>query len=350
MEQQERDPTTVEDFIGGLNRWNLIAGWNVLAQEVPAEPTSSAEAGMWRYDQVRHQLMLAGALVPAEDAERRILVLGNPGLGGRPATTPTIFSDIQLVLPGEVTGTHRHTPTAIRFMIEGTGSYAVTAGERMSQEVGDLVLGPSWGWHSHGNLGADPAIWFDALDIPLLNMLDASFFESYSHQHHPETQPYEDSLTAFGTAGLLPVGHRQRSGGASPLLRYPWVRSRAALIGLADERASPHEDMILEYVHPGSGGPCTPTMGCFLQRLRPGVTTQSHRHTSSAIYVAAEGVGRTTIDGKRFDWTMGDTVVLPSWCWHHHENRSASEEAILFSVTDRPVLESLGLYREEGAT
>jgi gentisate 1,2-dioxygenase len=345
MDQHVTDPTNVDDFIGGLDRWNLIAGWKVLAQEVPPEPTSTAQPAMWRYGDVRRQLLLAGELVPPQDAERRILVLGNPGLGGRPATTPTIFSDIQLVKPGEVTGTHRHTPTAIRFMIEGTGSYAMTAGEKMSQDVGDLVLGPSWGWHSHGNLGDDPAIWFDALDIPLLKMLDASFFEAYPEEHHPETRPYEDNLAAFGTAGLLPAG--ERNGSYSPLLRYPWAPARQALADLDDSRADAHDDLILEYVHPGTGGPCTPTMACYLQRLRPGSATQAHRHTSSAIYVAAEGAGRTIINGKSFDWEQGDTVVLPSWCWHSHENRSDSADAVLFSVTDRPVLKALGLYREE---
>ena len=345
MDQHVSDPTNVDDFIGGLDEWNLIAGWKVLATEVPREPTSTAVPAHWNYGEVRRQLMLAGELVPPEDAERRILVLGNPGLGGRPATTPTIFSDIQLVKPGEVTGTHRHTPTAIRFMIEGEGSYAMTAGEKMNQDVGDLVLGPSWGWHSHGNVSDDPAIWFDALDIPLVKMLDASFFENYPDEHHPETKPFEDNLGAFGTAGLLPAGGR--NGQYSPLLRYAWGPARQALVDLADDRADPHDDMILEYVHPGTGGPCTPTLACYLQRLRPGIATAAHRHTSSAIYVVAEGAGRTTIGGETFDWEKGDTIALPSWCWHAHENRSGSEDAVLFSVSDKPVLEKLNLYREE---
>ncbi|MDH3233751.1 MAG: cupin domain-containing protein [Alphaproteobacteria bacterium] len=340
-------PEGVDAFIDQLGDWNLIPGWKVLAREVPPEPSSAAIPYLWRYSDIKRQLSLAGELVPPDEAERRVLVLANPGLDGRPATTPTMFTDIQLVLPGEETNTHRHTPTAIRFMLEGEGSYAMTAGERMSQAFGDLVLGPSWGWHSHGNPGESPAIWFDALDIPLVKILDASFFEPYPDEHHPETQPYEASLAAFGNAALLPSWDRPTNGAASPLLKYQYAAARPALMGLAEEKASPYDDMILEYVHPATGGPCTPTMACYLQRLRPEMQGKAHRHTSSAVYVVAEGRGRTVINGEPHDWQKGDVLALPSWCWHNHENTSAQDDAILFSVTDRPVLNALGLYREE---
>jgi gentisate 1,2-dioxygenase len=351
-QQQAADqsvPQSVEAYIDQLDDWKLIPGWQVLAREVPPEPSSTAVPCLWHYADVKRQLGLAGELVPAEEAERRVLVLANPGLDGRPATTPTLFADLQLVLPGEETSTHRHTPTAVRFMIEGEGSYAMTAGEKMSQAFGDLVLGPSWGWHSHGNPGDDPAIWFDALDIPLVKMLDASFFEPYPGEHHPETEPYEASLANFGHTGLLPSWERPTNGAASPLLKYQYATARPAVMALAEDKASPFDDMILEYVHPANGGPCTQTMACFLQRLRPGAKTRSHRHTSCAVYVVAEGRGRTVINGEAHDWAAGDVLALPSWCWHAHENASGDEDAILFSVTDLPVLKALGLYREEAA-
>lgn len=341
------EPEGVDEFIGQLGQSNLIAGWKVLAEEVPVEPQSVALPWLWKRNELKRQLDLAGALVPPEEAERRVLVLGNPGLGGRPATTPTLFTDVQLVLPGERTNTHRHTPTAIRFMIEGEGSYAMAGGEKMSQSFGDLVLGPSWAWHSHGNPGVDAAIWFDALDIPLVKMLDASFFEPYPDEHHPETRAYESSVSAFGNAAMLPSWDRPASGGASPLLKYRFEPARRALTALAEDRASPFDDMILEYVHPASGGPCTPTMACFLQRIRAGTRGARHRHTSSTVYVVAEGEGRTVIGDQAHDWEAGDILALPSWCWHAHENRSRERDAILFSVTDMPVLKALGLYREE---
>jgi gentisate 1,2-dioxygenase len=346
---QPTTPKGVDEYIGQLGQSNLIAGWNVLAEEVPVEPRSVAVPWLWKRGELKRQLDLAGALVPPEQAERRVLVLANPGLDGRPATTPTLFTDVQLVLPGEMTNTHRHTPTAIRFMIEGEGSYAMAGGEKMSQAFGDLVLGPSWAWHSHGNPGDDAAIWFDALDIPLVKMLDASFFEPHPDEHHPETGIYEGSVSAFGNAAMLPSWDRPANGGASPLLKYTFASARQAVMALSEDKSSPYDDMILEYVHPATGGPCTRTMACFLQRIRAGVKGEAHRHTSSTVYVIAEGEGRTVIEGQAYDWQAGDIFALPSWCWHAHENHSTDRDAILFSVTDMPVLKALGLYREEAA-
>jgi len=337
---------TIEEMIAGFGQYNLMAGWNVLAEEVPLQPTSPAQPCHWPYREVREQLFLAGRLVPPEDAERRILVMANPGLDGRPATTPTIFTDMQLVLPGEETNIHRHTPSALRFMMEGEGSYAMTAGERNSQHKGDLVLGPSWGWHSHGNLGDNPAIWFDALDIPLLKILDASFFEGYGEEEFRDNRPDDGSLRAYGNPGVMPTWNRSDTR-ATPVLKYSWQDAVGALKDMPDENASPFDDLIVEYVNPLNGGPLMPTLACFLQRLRPGCQTERHRHTSSTVYVGARGGGTLVVGDHRFDWEEGDVLSLPSWYWHAHENGSGVEDAILFSVTDRPTLKALNLYREE---
>jgi len=343
----ETSAEDIQKMISGFKKFNLLAGWNVLAEEVPRQPASVAEPCHWSYVDVRRQLSLAGDLVPPEDAERRILVMANPGLGGRPATTPTIFSDIQLVLPGEETNIHRHTPSAIRFMIEGEGSYAMTGGERNPQHRGDLVLGPSWGWHSHGNLGEDDAVWFDALDIPLVKMLDASFFEGYDSDVFRNSRPEEGSLAAFGVGGVAPVWKRPNTS-TTPLLRYPWDDAVKALMVMPEENSSPYDDLITEYINPLCGGPIMPTLCCYLQRLRPGKKTARHRHTSSTVYVGAEGRGTIVMGEKRFEWQTGDVLSLPSWCWHTHENCSDSD-AFLFSVSDAPTLTALGLYREESA-
>lgn len=342
----ENNSQSVESFISNLAGHNLIPGWNVLAQEVPRHPRPQAVAHLWRKDTLLEQLLLAGELVPPEDAERRVLVLANPGLEGRPATTPTVFSDVQLVLPGEVTNIHRHTPSAIRFMLGGKGSYAMGNGRTTEQVFGDLVLGPGWGWHSHGNTGDEPVIWFDALDIPLVKFLDGSFFEGYKGLAYEGGLVDDTSSISYGQAGLLPTWERDDAI-ASPRMRYPWSEARAALTVLPDDKASPFDDLILQYVNPLNGGPCLPTLGCELQRLRPGTHTQAHQHTSSVIYVVAEGQGRSTIGDQSFDWNQGDIFVLPSWQAHDHRNLSRSEDAVLFSVNDRPTMEKLGLYREQ---
>ena len=161
-------------------------------------------------------------------------------------------------------------------------------------------------------------------------------------------KPDDGSQKSYGHAGLMPSWDRARSAG-TPLLKYAWDDARAALADMPDANASPFDDLILEYVNPLNGGPIMPTLTCNLQRIRPGVNTRAHRHTSSTVYVGAEGAGTVVIGDNRFDWARGDVISLPSWCWHAHENRSATDDAILFSVSDAPTLNALNLYREEHA-
>ena len=81
--------------------------------------------------------------------------------------------------------------------------------------------------------------------------------------------------------------------------------------------------------------------------LRPGEKLRAHRHTGSAVYYVVQGNGETIIDGRRFAWGKGDIIALPSWALHGHANLSSRDAAVLFSIQDRPVLEALGLYKEE---
>jgi len=81
--------------------------------------------------------------------------------------------------------------------------------------------------------------------------------------------------------------------------------------------------------------------------LRPGVHTQAHRHTGSAVYLAFEGHGETIIDGVRFAWQPGDMFTLPSWAAHEHLNHSSDQRVILFSIHDTPLLKMVNKYREQ---
>jgi gentisate 1,2-dioxygenase len=143
------------------------------------------------------------------------------------------------------------------------------------------------------------------------------------------------------------VKERPRS---SPLLLYSWEKTRQSLMALRDVAGDPHDGVALEYTHPQTGRTLLPTMACWIQMLRPGERLRAHRHTGSAVYYAVEGRGETIIDGCRFAWGRGDIIVLPSWALHEHANLSARDGAVLFSIQDRPVLEALGLGREEAFT
>jgi gentisate 1,2-dioxygenase len=300
---------------------------------------------MWPWATLESIIAESADAVPVGD-ERRALQLFNPGLDGRWATTNNLIAAVQILLPGEVARAHRHSPTAIRFIIEGTGAYTAVDGERVYMEPGDLILTPSWAWHDHGNETKDRVVWMDGLDIPLIASLEAMFFQFYSAPQVPTSRPANASKALYGEGQLNPTWVKEKSQ-TSPLLLYSWKQSWAALDALRDHAGSPFDGIALDYRHPQTGGPVMPTMGCRIQMLRPNERTKAHRHTGSAVYHVVKGQGETIIDGQKFSWREGDIIALPPWSLHEHVNCSPTDDGVLFSIQDAPVLNALGLFYEE---
>ena len=337
--------TTVEkDFHQRMHAAGLYGLWE-LASQMTGHPEPRAVAHLWPASLLAAMVREAGEVVPVGE-ERRALQLFNPGLDGRWATTNTMIAAVQVLLPGEVARAHRHTPTAIRFIMEGTGAYTSVDGERVHMAPGDLILTPSWAWHDHGNETDRPVVWMDGLDIPLVQALNAMFFELYEQRQLPLCKPNNGSAQLYGQAGLSPTWVKEHPA-ASPLLLYAWETTWPALKALRDADGDQHDGIALEYTNPQTGRSILPTMACWIQMLPPGERLRAHRHTGSAVYYVVQGTGETIIDGRRFRWGKGDILTLPSWALHEHANPSTREPAVLFSIQDRPVLEALGLYREE---
>jgi gentisate 1,2-dioxygenase len=309
----------------------------------PSVPTTPAEPALWRWDAVRPHVIESGRLISKEEAHRRVLVLENPGLPGAQAATRTLYAGLQLIHPGEVAPNHRHSQSALRFVLEGEGAYPAVAGERAPMRSGDFVVTPSWSWHDHGHAGDGPVIWLDVLDSPLVAFLGAEFRDHSGAPRQTDEHPPGDSLARYGS-GLLPIGHAPDRL-ASPVLRYPYDRSRAALETLrrAGEWDKWH-GLKLHYVNPATGGPAMPSIATFLQLLPKGLATLPYRSTDGAIYAVAEGRGRTIVGEVAFEWGPHDIFVVPSWAPHRHE---ADEDAVLFSASDRPVHQKLDLWREQ---
>ncbi|MDR7492360.1 MAG: cupin domain-containing protein [Armatimonadota bacterium] len=331
-----------------LARHHLVALWTVTRNLLPREPRSRCVPWLWRWKTLLPLVERAGALAPlSRAAERRVLGFINPGLPDRYGATHTLWAGFQYLLPGEVAPAHRHSPAAIRFVIQGRGAFTTVDGDRCTMGRGDLVLTPPWTWHDHGNEGEEPMVWLDGLDLPLVAELEGQFFEPFAEEAQPVARPVGDSEHRYGLGQLRPAWEAPR-GPSSPLLVYRWERTQEALrrlAAVAGAEASPFDDVALEYTNPHTGGPIMPTLACGIQLLRPGVRTRAHRHTGSAVYLVVEGHGSSVIAGQRFDWGPGDLFVVPTWAWHEHA--SAEGEAILFSVHDTPVIRALGLYREE---
>ena len=337
-----------ETFYRQLEKQSIEPLWHVLGDAAPKEPKVLSVPHLWAWRDIRPNMMRAGDLVTPQEAERRVLMLINPAFKSTTfRTVGQIYAGIQLIMPGEIADSHRHTPNAQRFIIEGEGAYTAVEGERTVMSKGDFVLTPGWTWHDHGNQSTKPMIWLDGLDLPFAISLDANFFEDYvdgDGHMQPIHRQEDDSHHRWGRS-LRPTWEQPALGQASPILNYRWAASRDALHALREEEGSPFDGIILQYTNPTSGGPTLPTISAYLQLLRKGEHTRSHRHTSSTIYHVAEGEGRSLVGDVEFKWVEGDTFVVPSWAAHEHE--SAGGEAVLFSYSDRPVINAFGFYREE---
>ncbi len=331
-------------FYERIGRKHMTPLWVSLANLVTPEPVSACQPAAWSFAEIRAAMMEAGELITAKEAQRRVLILENPGLRGQSKITTDLYAGVQLVLPGEVAPSHRHTQSALRFVLEGSGAHTAVNGERTSMHYGDFVITPPMAWHDHGNETKEPMFWLDGLDIPIVQFLDASFAEHLDQDEQPISRPVGDSDARFGT-NLLPVDQRPTAG-TSPVFNYPYARTREALERLARTGAwDPCHGLKMRYSNPVTGGYPMTTIAAFIQLLPKGFKTARYRSTDATIFVAVEGRGRTRI-GPDFvvEWQPCHIFVVPSWKHVVHE---ATDEAVLFSFSDRAIQEAMHLFRED---
>lgn len=321
--------------------------WRYYGELFRTEPMSRAVPYIWKYQELRPHMMHFSGALSLQEAERRVLMLVNPGLQEPPATVNSLYAGIQVILPGETAQAHRHTSHAFRFIIEGEGAYTTVNGERVPMRPGDLLLTPGWHWHDHSHEGDGPMMWLDGLDYPLTNALEAGFFELFHERVQTPATPDDLSSRQFIHGRLNPTWLRTE-GLSSPIGNYPWTETAQALAAISDDAVgSLYDGVMLEYTNPSTGGPVMPTIACRISRLRPGFSGLAHRHTSSTIYHVVGGEGRTEVDGEVLEWGPKDVFAVPGWSTHRHSNTSRSGEALLMSYTNEPVLKALDWYREE---
>jgi gentisate 1,2-dioxygenase len=330
-----------------IGRKHMAPLWESLHNLVPRSPQSRCLPALWRYDDARSDIMEAGTLITAEEAVRRVLILENPGMPGQACITQTLYAGWQLILPGEIAPSHRHTQSALRFIVEGSGAYTAVNGERTTMHPGDFIITPSWTWHDHGNPeqvdGGVPVVWLDGLDIPLLRALDAGFAENFPASTQPVSRPEGDSYARFGH-NMMPVRHQPFSGN-SPIFNYPYARSREALEQLYRHgELDPWDGVKLRYVNPATGGYPMPTMATFMQMLPAGFQGRTFRQTDATVYSVVEGRGTARVGDQELRFGPRDVFVAPSWM---PVQLAAMDDTILFSYSDRPVQAALGLLREE---
>lgn len=335
-------PAERQAFYAKIDQANVTPLWEVLHSLISATPNTPCKPYLWKWATVHPWILEAGKLITAKEAERRVLILENPGLRGRSRVTHSLYAGLQLILPGEVAPAHRHSTNALRFIIEGTGAYSTVEGERVMMQPGDFVLTPYWTWHDHGHEGTEPVVWLDALDNPIAKMFGAMFREPYPADVHPVTRAPNEAGMRYGEH-LLPVGVKV-PGLASPMMVYPYERTRETLIKLARlGPVDPRHGVKLRYANPATGGYPFPTLAVFIQWLPSGFQGASYRATDGMIYCVVEGRGRVRFGGETWDFEPHDIFVAPSWAEYSLE---AEGECILFSYSDRAAQEALGFWRE----
>lgn len=314
---------------------------------MPFEPKSIIEPYIWRWEDMRPAMLRAAEFLPvgADGADRRVLNLINPGMEPRIGTSHTLTASIQMVMPGEVADAHRHTINALRFIIEGHGATTTVDGELLDLEPGDFAVTANWRWHDHSNRGDEPVIWLDGLDLPLTRSLEAIFYEELLPNAPATVETVGQTVRNYGVGQLLPTWTNWEAVD-TPLFGYKWADTKRAVDALRDADGDPHDGVSLEFRNPTTGGPVMATMAAFVNLFRAGWQGVEHRHSSSTVHHVVEGEGVTTIGGEDFHWRKGDTFVVPTWTWYRHANNS-SADALLFSFSDRPLMDKVDLYREQ---
>jgi gentisate 1,2-dioxygenase len=333
-----------KEYLRALNDLSVAPLWPFLRAALPFDfPSRQTAPFIWRYKDVRGHLMKSGELTPMEKAERRVLVLCNPGIGiEKLMATPTIYAGLQLILPGETAEPHRHTPSAIRFVIEGDGGFTIVNGEKCPMEKGDLILTPSGTWHEHWHAGKNPVVWLDALDLPVIGSLEVTYVVEGKRQAIANAA--DRSQTAYRRSGLVPYASLGKKRADYPLIRFPWREVREGLVSLASG-SGPKDPVHLAYVNPETGGECLPILGFSAQMLRPGEEVAPPRRSSSAIIHVIEGAGQSEIDGKTIDWSECDTISVPTYARVKHR-ATGGKPAFIFHVDDAPLHRKIGIYEE----
>jgi gentisate 1,2-dioxygenase len=334
-----------QDYRDELTKLNLVPLWPSLRAVLPpGVPARKTRATCWPYRSLRSLLLKAGELTPIEKAERRVLVLANPGHGlEKMQASACMYLGMQLLLPGELAPAHKHTPNAIRMIVEGEGAYTTVDGEKCQMRRGDLILTPTGLWHEHGHDGDKPVVWLDVLDLPLVYGIEASYHIEGPNQN---VKPGHGGRT-YARGGLAPTTVFERANKAYPMLHYPWVEARAALETLAVEEAE-LETVQMTYVNPNTGADAENILGFYALMLRPGQTLRLPARSPATVFHLIEGGVEAKVEDQTFTLAEADTCCAPGYTSVTLRNLSADKPSFVFIADETPLHRKLGVYEDRG--
>jgi len=333
------------DYRAELTRHNLVPLWPSLRGVLPpGKPHPNTRATFWAYNTIKPLLLKAGDLTPIEKAERRVLVLANPGHGlEKMQASAAMYLGMQLLLPGEWAPSHRHTPNAVRMIVEGEGAYTTVDGEKCPMSRGDLILTPTGLWHEHGHDGDQPVVWLDVLDLPLVYYMETSYHVNGDRQ---TIEPGRGDRQ-YARGGMLPTPVFERSSKSYPMLRYPWAEARAALLAMGDDK--PHQETVqLTYVNPETGEDAENILGFYALMLRPGQSLRLPARSPACVFHVIEGGADITVEDQAFTLSEADTCCAPGYTAVTLKNRQADKPTFVFMADESPLHRKLGVYENRG--
>ena len=179
-----------------------------------------------------------------------------------------------MIMPGEKARSHRHTPNALRLIIDAEpGAYTMVNGEKLTMMPGDVLLTPNWCWHGHGNEGRACAYWLDVLDVPLVQLLEPMFFEPHPDEFETEIVVPNASPMHFAWGETPAAAGRGRSQGRTA--SRPRSRSGTAT---GDVRAGHH--------------------GAVDDQAEGRRATAPRKVMANNVFGVVEGEGATEVDGE----------------------------------------------------
>ena len=334
-----------KDYIENLRQLNLVPLWPSLRSVLPPKvPTRQTQPTHWAFKTLKPLLLKAGELTPIEKAERRVLVMANPGHGlDKMQASSAIYLGMQLLLPGEWAPSHRHTPNAVRMIVEGEGAYTTVDGQKCPMSRGDLILTPTGLWHEHGHDGTDPVIWLDVLDLPLMYYMEVSYHINGDRQ---DVLPGQGDRQ-YARAGLVPTQMFERASHPYPMLRYPWVEAKAALLSIAQDKPA-LEQVQVAYVNPETGRDVENVLGFYALMLRPGQTLRLPARSPAQVFHVIEGGVQASVSGKTFELAEADTCCAPGYEAVTLKNLRTDQPSFVFVADESPLHRKLGVYENRG--
>jgi len=345
MQELGRIEDLPKDYVQDLRDLNLVPLWPSLRGVLPPKvPTRQTQPTCWAYKDIKPLLLKAGELTPIEKAERRVLVLANPGHGlEKMQASAAMYLGMQLLMPGEWAPSHRHTPNAVRMVVEGEGAWTTVDGEKCPMSRGDLILTPTGLWHEHGHDGTDPVIWLDVLDLPLVYYMEASYHINGDRQ----TVLPGRSDQQYARGGVVPSQVFERGKKAYPMLRYAWKDAKAALQAMASDQPG-LEQVQVTYTNPETGSDAENILGFYTLMMRPGQSLRLPARSPAQVFHVIEGAVQAQVMDSTFSLSAADTCCAPGYEAVTLKNLQTDQPAFVFIADESPLHRKLGVYENRG--